>query len=218
MTQEQTSHLCGRSRIRARKGVSAVPAVSRPRVSPGDFCGRGATPEAVQERSRRVAGGSASHKLVLPWSSVSGLSLPSSQQEPSARRLFRLLIPRFSEPAHTSQAIPQSHWTRGNVVLSGSSFPEQTTVPETVGSQHLDPLSSVRSSLPLHSAPSCEEPPRWVALFIHGVTERATELSQSSAAGCLAVDSFVHPSEPHFLTFTIGVTYTGKSWHVLGSQ
>ena len=123
-----------------------------------------------------------------------------------------------SDPAHTSQAIPQSHWTRGNVVLSGSSFPEQTTVPETVGSQHLDPLSSVRSSLPLHSAPSCEEPPRWVALFIHGVTERATELSQSSAAGCLAVDSFVHPSEPHFLTFTIGVTYTGKSWHVLGSQ
>lgn len=165
-----------------------------------------------------MARGSASHKLVLPWSSISELSLPSSQQETSARRLFRLFIPRLSELAHTSQAIPQSHWTRGNVVLSDSCFPEQTTVPETVGSQHSDPLSSVRSSLPLHSAPSCEDQPRWVAPFIHGVTERATELSQSSAAGCLAVDSFVHPSEPHFLTFTTGMTYTGTSWHVLGSQ
>ena len=57
-----------------------------------------------------MAGGSAAHKLVPPWSSVSGLSPPSRQQEPSTRRLFRLFIPRLSEPAHTSQAIPQSHW------------------------------------------------------------------------------------------------------------
>lgn len=41
---------------------------------------------------------------------------------------------------------------------------------------------------------------------------------ESPAAGCLAVDSFVHPSEPHFLTFTVGMTYTGESWDLLGSQ
>lgn len=27
----------------------------------------------------------------------------------------------------------------------------------------------------------------------------------------------VHPSEPHFLTFTVGMTYTGESWDLPGA-
>ena len=139
MTQEQSSHLCGRSRIRARKGARVVPDVSRPRVSPGGFCGREATPGPAR---RVLAGGRGlCHPQARP---TLELRLWAHSTHPAARAQRPEIVQTvYSSTFRTCTHIPG----KPSVTLDHSCFPEQTMGLETVGSQHSDPLPSVRASL-----------------------------------------------------------------------